>query len=196
MLQSRVVVAAVLLSTLCACGGSEDDEAGQDKPAPVDRRPTVTGSYSVTGTVNIVSQGERATTQVEDTLRVSNDGASTAAVRLIIGSMGCGPRARMTRDYGFSTQTTECPLPPDDGCTFTLVYGSGHGHKSASGTLTVSLQGQLIARCGDRTATADIFMDLSGSRVAQSPPGQQEGALTRPTGLDAAMEQLARSLGH
>ncbi|WP_164001151.1 hypothetical protein [Pyxidicoccus caerfyrddinensis] len=194
------VLVAVVLSALTACGGDENDDGNPTPPAETDSRPNMTGSYAVSGTMTVSGNGSSDTTQVRDTVRIANDTTSTskAALRLDVASLGCGPRARMSAEKAFTVASTSCPLPPENGCTYTLEYSKGNGHRDGNGTLFVTLQGQLTARCGGGTAAAAISMELTGSRTGQSRPGTREDALTgtAPTSLRATMDRLALSAPH
>ncbi|WP_164011529.1 hypothetical protein [Pyxidicoccus trucidator] len=209
MMRSRLLVAVIALSALTACGGDENEEGGDTKNDPPaqqeDHRANVTGSYTLTGTMRFVVNGESETGNVQDTLDIEKDtaSASKASLNLDIGSMGCGPRASMSGERSFTVRATTCPMPPNNGCTWTLEFTQGTGLMNAGGSLQTSLQGTLTGRCSAGTAKADFFMDLSGPRNGQSLPDTRVDALTgarpsetggTPAVLRAAMQQLASSV--
>jgi hypothetical protein len=199
MIKTHVLV-AVVLSALTACGGDENEGGGDDAPVEVDQRSHMTGTYPVTGTLTMVVDGKSDVSQVQDTLRITNDKTSTskAALRLDINSLGCGPRASMNGPRNFSVSKTQCPMPSENGCTYSMTYTGGHGSKEADGTLQTSLQGQITIDCGSRGLTVDVVMVMSGSRTGQSLPGSREDALTgtAPLTLRDAVERLTRSAQH
>ncbi|QSQ21024.1 hypothetical protein JY651_38390 [Pyxidicoccus parkwayensis] len=198
MMKTHLLV-AVMLSALTACGGDENEDSGNEVPAPseqTDNRKNVTGSYAVTGTLTLTANGKSDVSQVQDTLRITNDttSASKAALLLHIASLGCGPKATMTGERTFNPSNTKCPMPPQQDCTASLTYTRGIGKKEEGGALQTSLYGKIDLNCGSRgSATVDVSMVMSGSRTGESLPDMPGDALKGTTSvtLSEALEQVA-----
>jgi hypothetical protein len=160
---SRGVV-AVLLSALCACGVDLEEE-----PAPVpDHRPKVNGTYDVVSSIRVVQRnGDVETSTVRDTLTIANESAAPPGLRLTLKELGCGPRARMDDENGFSLVDTTCPLATEGSCAYSWNFREGQGTKPTPSTLQITLQGKLLIRCSGGQATADLFMTIEGVASGQ-----------------------------
>jgi hypothetical protein len=156
---------AVLLSTLCACGGEEQEQEND----PPDRRQNVTGSYALSGTSR-ASEPEGPTSHpMEESLRIANDGATGSRLLLTFERWGCDLPARMDGDTRFLVEPSFCMLQPNSGCTAFIDYSGGRGSRSSSeAPLQVSLEGRFFVECeGGSEIITDVFFDLTGPRTGE-----------------------------
>jgi hypothetical protein len=196
-MRSRLLV-AVLMSALAACGGDDDDDdeggnGGNDNTA--DHRSNMTGGYDLTGTIELVINGQTNSTPMQDKLDIKNDTGSNSktALRLTVASVGCGPRATMNGERSFTVVATSCPMPPpQEGCTGSMDFDQGSASKPSGGSLQGTLKGKMVVKCGPASASGDFTITMTGKPTGQSLPGTREDALTGgiSTGLSAALDQV------
>ncbi|MFY2559297.1 hypothetical protein ACN469_16815 [Corallococcus terminator] len=190
---------AVALLALSACGGSDSESL--EEPGHVERpgdnqpdhRPNVAGTYDVTGTMSIVVNGQTDVTSILDVFRIEAPARSPSRVQLHLGEMNCGTgiRATMTGETTFSVNEGECPLPPEDGCTSRFSINGGSGSRPLNGSLQLGLRGQLELRCGTRSASAPVSIDVSGSRTGQALPDTRAQVLILRADLASTLRRLA-----
>ncbi|MCY1079843.1 hypothetical protein [Archangium lansingense] len=152
---------SALIPSVCflvsACGGREEED-----DALLEARQRLLGTYDVTGTLTIITNGVSSSQPASETL-VLQSGTEREALTLELSVLGCTLRGKMLGERAFTLQSRTCALPPDDACTSTLGIANGSGSLTGDG-LAVSLEAQRITQCGGPTTSRPITLTLSGPR--------------------------------